>query len=52
VTLTHPDAPAEQRVIKVAPGESMQLDVAMKLSAGRPQPSSVASAEPTPRSGS
>jgi serine/threonine-protein kinase len=31
VTLTHPEAPPEQRVIKLAPGEDLLLDVTMRL---------------------
>jgi hypothetical protein len=31
VTLTHPDAPSEQREIKIAAGETQLLDVTMKL---------------------
>ncbi len=31
VTLTHPDAPPEQRSIKLGPGETLLLDVTMRL---------------------
>jgi len=35
VTLRHPDAPEEQRVIRVAPGETQLLDVTMRLRSAR-----------------
>jgi eukaryotic-like serine/threonine-protein kinase len=34
VTLTHPDAPPEQRAIRLGPGESQLLEVTMRLETG------------------
>jgi hypothetical protein len=31
VTLTHPDAPAEQRVVEIADGETVVVDVSMSV---------------------
>ncbi len=38
VKLEHPNAPAEQRVIKIAPGQRLSLDVRMQLPGPVPEP--------------
>jgi len=55
VTLTHPDAPPEKRVVELAPGETKVLDVTMNLTgegAGAPSaaPSASVSSAPLPTS--
>jgi hypothetical protein len=45
VTLTHPDAPAEQRSIKLASGESRTLDVTMNLRSTKPADGALAKAD-------
>jgi eukaryotic-like serine/threonine-protein kinase len=52
VTLKHPDAPAEHRVIKLAPGENMLLDVTMDLPSGKTAEPSVANTDSGSRGGS
>ena len=48
VTLRHPNAPDERRVVKIAAGENVQLDVTMRVKApGKPEPSA---APPAPSS--
>jgi serine/threonine-protein kinase len=48
VTLKHPDAPDERRVVRIAPGEHMLLDITMQLRT-KPKPST-SSPEPAPSS--
>ena len=52
VTLTHPDAPPEQRAIKLAPGESMLLDVTMKVPAAPGGDAAMAKGDASQRGGS
>jgi serine/threonine-protein kinase len=46
VTFTHPDAPSEQRAIKLAPGEQLFLDVAMALPSTADTPRAIPDAGP------
>jgi serine/threonine-protein kinase len=48
VTLKHPDAPDERRVVRIAPGERVLLDITMQLRT-RPKPPA-SSPEPVPSS--
>jgi serine/threonine-protein kinase len=45
ITLTHPNAPAEQRAIKLAPGETYLLDVTMRVPSATGEDAAIARAD-------
>jgi serine/threonine-protein kinase len=45
VRLEHPNAPAERRTVELTPGETLLLDVTLKVSAPKPSASSAAALE-------
>ena len=47
VRLEHPNAPVERRAIELTPGETLLLDVTLKVSAPKPRPSAAGALDPS-----